>query len=226
MNLFFVDQELAPGVQVRFQASEFRHLVQVLRHKEGDCIAVTNGRNQASHVRLVSISKNSAEGIVEETFSRPPDRIRHLFLGMIKHRERLDWALEKSVELGATAITLVATDRSEKHKVNSGRIHNLLLAAMKQSLRWQLPHFFTAPSLEVALMGAESLNLVVAHEKTDVSQTFRPIPEAHYALFVGPEGGFSDREIALFEKNNASFVSLGANRLRAETAALTLLAKF
>jgi 16S rRNA (uracil1498-N3)-methyltransferase len=226
MNVFFADQPLTVDGSVVLDDLEHRHLALSLRKRPGEEIAITNGRGIIASAILESVGKKTSVAIVSTVKEYPEGPARHLILGFIKHRERQDWVLEKAVELGATAITLVATDHAEKDRVNAVRIRQLVIAAMKQSGRSWLVPVATAGSLADAWNTAGALRKVVAHEKVAASQRFFPDTETGYALFVGPEGGFSHAEIAFVESQQAQLVSLGPNRLRAETAALAMLSRF
>ena len=135
---------------------------------------------------------------------------------------RLAFLLEKATEIGVGRILLFDADRSERSTLREDRCRAHLLAAMKQSKRAWLPEFGLCRSTEDAIKATIGTERVVAHEVSD-RRVVRTTTGAPNSLFIGPEGGFSDREIELFERSGSGLVSLGEARLRTETAALVVL---
>ncbi|MEX0927770.1 MAG: RsmE family RNA methyltransferase [Balneolales bacterium] len=226
MNLFYTQPEKVQEHRLTITGDEARHVIRVLRFKTGDPITVTDGKgnryegrieSSASHHISVSIENHSSE-------AKPYDLI--LALGIIKNRQRLEFAVEKAVELGATEVILFKSTHSERQKVNLDRLQAIALSAMKQSLRSYLPPVVFKKSLGDAISGHSSHDLIVGHEKQKSrSPAFFELNKNHLVL-IGPEGGFSDEEIHFLTEKRAAIVSLGKYRLRSETAAAALLSRF
>jgi 16S rRNA (uracil1498-N3)-methyltransferase len=145
---------------------------------------------------------------------------------MIKSRERLEWLVEKSVELGVSKLILMQTERSERSHVREDRLRAIQVSAMKQCLTSWLPELVTGVPFEAVLDEGKLSHqpMYIAHEKAaSESKMLRTETAATPLLLVGPEGGFSDREVQLAVDAGAKMVSLGPRRLRAETAALAML---
>ena len=107
------------------------------------------------------------------------------------------------------------------------RLEAIAISAMKQSLRSWLPDISVYHSLEKMLAVSDYSSILAAHEEVKPDgNTGIPGDDESMLLLVGPEGGFSDDEIALFKDKKAQLISLGSNRLRAETAAVAFLSQF
>ncbi len=157
---------------------------------------------------------------------RPPQESRELWLlfAPIK-RTNLEWLVEKATELGATRLIPVLTDHTQVRSINLDRLGTIIMEAAEQTERLDMPHLQAPLPLKQLLASwAQNRKLLVALERSDA----KPLPEmAHHgcAILIGPEGGFSEAERHLFDKQDFILpCSLGSNILRAETAALSALA--
>lgn len=213
---------------ITIDASEFRHAVSVLRLDSGSSILVADGNGRYYECRIDAVGKKSLSARVKGMIHRDRDSDYDLILAtaLIKNRQRLEWMLEKATELGASGIVLFRSARSERDKVRTDRLENILISALKQSKRFFLPHLSESNSIEDVIGKHPGHELIVAHEKTDKAATLHATENRKKLLFIGPEGGFTNEEITTLTNSGAKTVNLGRNRLRAETAALTLLAKF
>jgi 16S rRNA (uracil1498-N3)-methyltransferase len=160
-----------------------------------------------------------------------PKRDVMLIQGLIAQPSRWEFLLEKATELGVTVIQPVITERTERESFNRERSERILRAAVKQTKRSRMPELREVASLSAAMFSArdEGRMLILLHESADPRQTLsraaQNIGERRIAIVVGPEGGFSEDEVAEARDTlGAEIVSLGPRRLRAETAALAALA--
>ncbi len=223
---------LAPGAVVELAAGQAHHLRDVLRLGPGAPVAAFNQADGEFLCRIGEIGKNRASLAVERQL-RPagPEADVWLVFAPLK-RARLDWLVEKATELGVAALLPVWTARTQPERLNQGRLRALAIAAAEQSERLSVPEIRAAERLDrVLATWPAGRRLVVCDE----SGAGRPIaaaladfpPEAPAALFVGPEGGFADRELdALGKLPIVTRIGLGPRVLRAETAALAALAIF
>jgi 16S rRNA (uracil1498-N3)-methyltransferase len=213
---------------VTLSDAEFRHATSVLRLESGSRILAADGTGRYYECVVGSVGKKSLTASVTGMHHRDRDSRFEILLAvaMIKNRQRLEWMLEKATELGASGIILFRSERSERDKVRTDRLENILVSALKQSRRFYLPRLAEAPSINAVLERHTGFELIVAHEKTDAEPALTRSSAPRKLLFVGPEGGFTDSEIEALTTRGATTVSLGANRLRAETAALALLSRF
>lgn len=225
MQLFFF-----PGVTDDFESIELRgeevhHISKVLRYKSGDQIYFTNGAGSLFKVELTQVSGKSliCRRIEFRSYPNPYFSSISLALGIIKQRDRMEFAIEKAVEIGVGRIILFNADRSERSNIKESRVKSIIEAAMKQSLQVYLPELIVSESVDVVLEQKFGRPFV-AHEQVQESQSVGVLtPEDPVVLFVGPEGGFSEREIHVFTQVSAAMIGLGDNRLRAETASLVFL---
>ena len=151
-------------------------------------------------------------------------------MGIIKKRDRLEFAVEKAIELGASRVCLFRSEHTIKQNVRMDRLESLAISAMKQSLQSHLCNVDLFYSLDEMLDTLQADNLLIAHEKVDYSDgeiNFDRVEDAQKnLLLVGPEGGFSSEEIDALVNRGGDLISLGRNRLRAETAAVTFMSQF
>lgn len=209
----------------------FGHVVRVLRLKDGDTITLFNGDEPFQYTTtLCNISKKSAQVKVisqQESNSESPLNI-HLGQG-ISRGDRMDFTLQKSVELGVNTITPLFTERCGV-KLNADRLEKkrlqwqkIVISACEQSGRTCVP-IVGEPMLLADWLaqktGALKINL---HPKAQHSIMSLPMENTRVRLLIGPEGGLSDEEITQANAHGFHDVLLGARVLRTETAALTAI---
>lgn len=229
MNIFYAPPDQIHGTHIELRDQEAIHASKVLRCRPGDDITVTDGQGGWYEGTIVQIAKKSVK--IETSFSEQRQQKQPrmvLGLGIIKKRSRLEFAVEKAVELGASTIALFRSEHTVKEKVRLDRLESVALSAMKQSMQAWLPEIKVYESLGEVVRDHEGYTLLAAHEKTEakpgVKEEFRRSGDV--LLLVGPEGGFSDSEVHFIQDKGGRLVSLGRNRLRTETAAVVLLSQF
>ncbi len=214
--------------QFTFPADESRHIVKVLRKKEGDTLYITNGKGFLFEAIIIStdIRKCSAT-IIKSTYHKKSEPNLHLAVAPTKMNDRFEWFLEKATEIGISEITPIICDHSERKIIKLERMQKVLQSAMKQSLQFHLPVLNNPISAkEFIEQNNKNINkeeqFYIAHcektEKTDLKERLTPSKNA--TILIGPEGDFSNSEIETALKNGYKPVSLGENRLRTETAAI------
>lgn len=219
-NRFYAPIKLKNGDIIEVGQDEHSHL-QVMRKKIGDPIELVNGKNQLAQGVIQSMGKKNtlAQILAVETSPPPP---RQLILAQPFLRPKnLDLVIEKGTELGATAFWLFPSDKSDKKSLTPTqvlRLKNLTIAAMKQCGRLDLPPIQLYPSIN-ELVTKPSASCFVADPQSRVPY----VPtKTDTILIVGPESGFSAREI-YFLNSFATAVCIHNNILRAETASLCFL---
>jgi 16S rRNA (uracil1498-N3)-methyltransferase len=228
MNIFYTPENHIYDSYLELHDQEARHASKVLRLSSGDSITVVDGRGRRYTGTVQQTGNDLVRVQIEEVQKEPPGRPRLIVgLGIIKKRDRLEFAVEKAVELGAAELVLFQSRHTVKQNVRLDRLQATALSAMKQSLRAYLPAIHVLPTLEAVLKKYEGIKKLVAHEKADVKPGISSFQKEsdELLLMVGPEGGFSDREIEMMLADNGEIVSLGAARLRAETAVVALLSQ-
>lgn len=230
------DVDLATSILI-VRGEEAHHAARVLRLREGEQFIGSDLMGtcyRAAYLTSRQISKHEIEvdGKILEILPGygEPAQEMELVIGFLSQPARWEFLLEKAVELGVTSIQPIVTERTEKRSPKLERSERVLRAALKQTKRSKLPHLGELSTLSAALSEAvkKGRDVYILHEAASVddallAQLQRGSRKA-IALVVGPEGGFSDEEIGLAKELGAKVASLGARRLRAETAAVAALA--
>jgi len=206
-----------------FDKEESRHIIKVLRKKDSDILHVTNGLGLLFETEITLASDNKCIVEVLSIKKTPEPKFRlHLAVAPTKMNDRFEWFLEKATEIGIQEITPIICDRSERKVINLERFEKIILSAMKQSNETYLPKLNDAISFkEFIKQKNEGLQLIAHCEETDKKSLKEVLkPNENVTVLIGPEGDFSEKEIALALENNFQPVMLGNTRLRTETAAI------
>lgn len=228
MNLFYANPDDIRGNSIVIEEQEALHISKVLRHSQGDQILVTDGEGNGYKCEIINVKKNSIhlEIISVESKAEAEPKIT-LCMGIIKKRDRLEFAVEKVVELGVQKIVLFKGEHSQKGNVREDRLESAAISAMKQSLRFYLPKVVVEKNISDAISKhAQHSRLIFADETVEQSRRGEKNRTDEYFLIVGPEGGFSSNEREIIKKFDPEYYSLGKYRLRAETAAIVMADRF
>jgi 16S rRNA (uracil1498-N3)-methyltransferase len=212
------------GNVVTLSEQESAHCVRVLRMNRGDAIQVTDGNGHlfSGTIQLAHDKRTTVE--ITETTRQPQSSYHlHLYVALTKHADRLEWMLEKCVEMGLASFTPLITHRTERKNIRVDRLEMIALSAMKQSLKAWLPVVHPAAKVADAFKQAGSGTKLIAHcandEQKIVLSEIKADKEVH--IFIGPEGDFTLDEVSSAMEQGFQQVSLGPSRLRTETAGLT-----
>jgi 16S rRNA (uracil1498-N3)-methyltransferase len=216
---------------VSLSEDAFGHVVRVLRLKEGDAITLFNGEEAFQYnAVLANVSKKSAQAEIktkEKILTESPLNI-HLGQG-ISRGDRMDFTLQKSVELGVNTITPLFTERCGV-KLNAERLEKkrqqwqkIVISACEQSGRAIVPSVAEPMQLSDWLKQQTKALKINLHPKAQHSIMSLPMENNRVRLLIGPEGGLTDEEITLANQNDYYDVLLGPRVLRTETAALTAI---
>ena len=204
---------------------ESRHCIKVMRHKVGDLIKIVDGLGNLYSGNLVSFNKNSCAIQINDKTENYKKRNQHIHIGIspIKNQDRLEWFIEKSVEIGIDEITLIDCDRTLRKKIKIDRLNKIAITAMKQSLKAYIPKINDVISVNDFIMYNQSSSKFICHldndDRRDVFYYKDDIKKyKNVSILIGPEGDFSASEIELAVDNNFLCVTLGNSRLRTETA--------
>ena len=223
MQLFYNPDIDESTESFSFDKEESRHIIKVLRKKDSDILHVTNGSGLLFETEITLASDNKCiVQVLSITKTDKPKFRLHLAVAPTKMNDRFEWFLEKATEIGIQEITPIICDRSERKVVNLERFEKIILSAMKQSNETFLPKLNEAISFkEFIKQKNEGLQLIAHCEETD-KKSLKEIlkPNESVTMLIGPEGDFSEKEIALALENNYQPVTLGNTRLRTETAAI------
>ena len=225
----FLDDDLSMGKVLPLPPEQARYLGAVLRMSSGDSVALFNGRDGEWTAVIEEVRKDRAR-VAVETLRRPPvDEPGPTIAFAPVKKSRLDYIVEKCTELGAAKLIPVITDRTVVGRVNVGRIRAQAIEAAEQCERLSVPSVEEAQPLEGWLKAWNPVTpLIMADESgagRPIADAVRPLdPTIAPGILIGPEGGFSLRELDVLE--NHAFVlrvGLGPRILRAETAAVVAL---
>lgn len=203
---------------------EAAHAIRVLRLQAGDELELTDGKGNFYRARLTIASARRCLVEVMETLPQPPLWQGHLHLALAptKNMDRTEWLAEKATEIGFDELTFLLCRHSERKVIKTERIHKILVSALKQSLKARLPKLNEMTPFEQFVRQPFSGQKFIAHchpgEKLLLKEALLPDQDA--LVLIGPEGDFSEEEVALALSLGFQPISLGRSRLRTETAAL------
>ena len=225
----FVPDDLGESACVFLDEGQSHYLLSVLRCRSGDRIRVFNGRDGEWIAALETKGKRDASlrvGTLLQTQPAPSACVHLVFAPLRK--DRMDFLIEKAVELGVGAFHPVLTERTENRHPNAARLHRQIIEAAEQCERLDLPVLHDPVSLP-GFLGDGSLAfpvLACIERSTDPTLPCGRGEGEEVGLLIGPEGGFTPHEIAMLRRHpGIRPVSLGLRILRAETAAIYALAR-
>ena len=196
---------------------EFIHLAKVMRHQSGDAVFLTNGKGKLFNGIIERMTGYSALVRIENEgyFENKKEHICFC-IPKLKNHNRFEFALEKCVELGITNFIILETARTISKSNKIDRWKNILVSAMKQSLRTHLPKILSV--MTIGNLAKSEIDFLVFDQSSEkfFAQSLRLDIKRKYYFVFGPEGGLSNEELRLFQPEN--IYKLSANRLRTETA--------
>lgn len=229
MNLVYCPQATIGGI-TDLDENEFHHL-QVLRVQQGASLNIFDGKGNLYLGTLAGMGKRSATIRVSALIKNemPAKAQLHIAIAPTKNIERTEWFIEKATEIGVQTITPIICRRSERRELRIDRLDKVLLSAAKQSLHLHLPKLDPVTSFEKFLKankdtGAKKFIASCEEHTTLLKNSFQS--GESIIVLIGPEGDFTDEEIAMAKENGFAPVSLGESRLRTETAGMMVAATF
>jgi 16S rRNA (uracil1498-N3)-methyltransferase len=231
LPLFFYDGSLDLSEEIRLDEATAKHIFQVLRMKAGEQLMLTDGKGRSA---LLSILKAEKKDGVFRTLNVESHATRtaklHLAVAFTKNASRNEWLLEKAVELGVTSILPLSSDRSERQHFRYDRWRNILTSALIQSRQYHLPELDEVKPLE-AIIGKHNevtqkfiCHCIGAFSKSPLAASLKP--GADSIILIGPEGDFTQAEVEHVTAAGYHGIDLGSQRLRTETAAMSVCAYF
>lgn len=227
--------EFTLNENIKLSDDAFAHTVRVLRLVEGDEIALFNGQENCQYIaKLIDVKKKHAQVkiIRQEVITNESPLNIHLGQG-ISRGDRMDFTLQKSVELGVNKITPLFTERcgvklsGERLSKKKEQWQKIVISACEQSGRCIVPEVTDPISLVEWLRQKTSALKLNLHPKAEHSIMSLPINESNQSkkvrLLIGPEGGLTDEEISQANTEDFQDILLGPRVLRTETAALTAI---
>jgi 16S rRNA (uracil1498-N3)-methyltransferase len=223
---YFIDCPFKAQQSVTIESQELYHLARVMRASVGDLVECINGRGQLARARIENLGKDSATLLIV-SLTEGKSQTKLVLAQALPRFNRLEFILEKGTELGVSEFWLFPGARSEKETLSVNqqqRSHSLLVAAIKQCGRLDLPKVILKESLSECLFDQGSCFFGDVRPKAPKLTQEKVVFPA--CVFIGPEAGFSDQEVAFLEKKiKARGVWLHDNILRVDTAAIAAVAQ-
>ena len=227
----FIDAPLRAGARIALDRGQANYLLNVLRLRDREAVLVFNGRDGEWRAEVSVEGRKSADLVcAERTREQSPAPDLVYAFAPLKHA-RLDYMVQKAVEMGAGVLQPVLTRRTQSTRVNLERMRSNAVEAAEQCGILSIPEVREEENLERFIKGLERDRLVVfCDEDAPVSNPVDALAklgnkQPRLVVIVGPEGGFTDQERALVAAHERCVcVSLGPRILRADTAAVAALA--
>lgn len=236
MELFFSKEIGKESLTLRGKEAE--HCAKVLRHKVGETLFVIDGKGGMyrcliSDITLPKKGEPAVECSIEECSVGVGERNYSLIMAVCptKNMERFEWFVEKATELGVDRIIPIVSEHSIRTTLKKERVEAVALSATKQSLKSYLPEIEECVSVKDFLhRDYEDTLKLIAHCEEGDKKSIRERLEGSskgqsVVVMIGPEGDFSEKEIALALSKGYKPVTLGPSRLRVETAALAAVSE-
>ncbi len=208
---------------VELPEEEAHHATHVLRMKAGDMIGLLDGQGTRAEAELLEVNKRRVMAQIRQRTTQSPERNAriHIAVAPTKQIDRIEWFVEKAVELGVDRITPIITARSERARLRTDRLQRVAIAAMKQSQRTWLPTLDEPTTLEHLLQAPLPTQRYFGWcEGEHIDLTSAYVPKMDALMVIGPEGDLTPEEAEMLITEGFRAVSLGKARLRTETAAI------
>lgn len=224
LPLFYSPGYSPEQTSIELEEDVSKHVLQVLRMKEGDSLALTNGKGNWMSAEIKKALKKIAEVQVMSVQHIPPSPKKiSLAVSLLKNASRFEWFLEKATEIGVTEIIPLICERTEKIKARTDRFRNILVSAMLQSQQAWLPELREPVSFKKVIPELAAEQKFVAHCLPGQQEILGRLIDRQSStrmLLIGPEGDFTREEIEFAIAHQFIPASLGSTRLRTETAAI------
>lgn len=204
--------------------TESQHCARVLRMKEGDRLFITDGKGYFYRAYLLQANPKSCIVTIEEELPQAKGWSfdLHIAFAPTKKLDRMEWFVEKATEIGIDTFSPLNCRYSERKHINATRLEKIMVSAMKQSLKCKLPQFEEMVKFDEFIKQPFSGQKFIAHCYDSPKEPLTQICEKNRdtLILIGPEGDFSEEELAKSIEYGFIPISLGESRLRTETAAL------
>lgn len=212
----------ADGNTATLGGDEFRHAVRSLRLGLGDSVALTNGKGSYFYGRIQHIGKEEATIAIEQTADEERDYYKniHVAVAPTKKPDRMEWMVEKLVEIGIGSILFFSSQRTERQRLKMERVEKIAISALKQSKRATLPVISSLSMVELLSKTGYAHKVIATLSGAALPFLSALQPSLPALILIGPEGGFSEEEVEAALAKGFSPCSLGEARLRTETAAI------
>ncbi|WP_158261143.1 MULTISPECIES: RsmE family RNA methyltransferase [Pirellulaceae] len=220
---FFIEHP-PTAAEVTFDEAESQHLAKVMRANAGDIVIGFDGRGIEYQIELTTVGKKKVVGTVRNQAEVSREAARHLTLAVaLPKGDRQRWLVEKCVELGVARLIPLLTKRGVAQPVEKAieRLRRAVIEASKQCERNHLMVVEEGQSLAELLVSRPAASFLL-HPSGETIHHDAILPASEVLAIIGPEGGFTDEEVAAAAEHGCQVVSLGPRILRVETAALAM----
>lgn len=222
---FYIPGSFAEGSVVEPAEETGKHMVQVLRMREGDPCIATDGLGTLADASILTTSKRSCTLLLKGVRHQPaaPHHIT-LAISLLKNASRFEWLVEKASETGINAIVPLLCMRTEKERFRLDRAQALAISAMQQSQQSWLTEVKEPMELASLTSTATASHKFIAHCMENARKPLVSIIDQQFGssiILIGPEGDFTPDEVKMAMAAGYEPVTLGATRLRTETAGIT-----
>ncbi|MBI71885.1 MAG: 16S rRNA (uracil(1498)-N(3))-methyltransferase [Candidatus Marinimicrobia bacterium] len=223
---FFYSDDIYNDI-IKLNTYESKHCIRVLRKKEGQSLNVVDGKGTLYQGKLVSITKKNCHVRIDKIFENYScrDYYIHIAISPVKNHDRIEWFVEKSIEIGVDEISFIKCERTHRKKIKLERLHRTALSAMKQTLKAKIPIINDIIDFDDFVNINNKSNMYICHLENEYRKDlfhYRKEISDNYknCILIGPEGDFTSNEIKLSKKMNYHPITLGTSRLRTETAGI------
>ncbi|MEP6594373.1 MAG: RsmE family RNA methyltransferase [Ginsengibacter sp.] len=221
---FFFEENLSNQSTFILSEDTSRHVIQVLRMQKGEKLNMTNGKGHILTSQIIYENKKATEvKVLSSEIQEPPTKKTTIAISLIKNSSRFEWFLEKATEIGVSEIIPLLCERTEKQHFRYGRMRNILISAMLQSQQSWLPLLHTTTAFKQVIEVRNDAQKFIAHCNQSTKESLiDKIANSQDStiILIGPEGDFTESEIKMGYQNSFISTSLGATRLRTETAGI------
>ena len=230
ISRIYYPYELSVDSYITLTDDATNHVANVLRAKSGQAVVLFNGDGNEYSAEFSEVAKRKVVVYIDSKISINVESPLNIHLGQgVSRGDRMEWVIQKSVELGVTDITPLLTERcgvklsNERWTKKHEQWQKLAIAACEQCGRNVLPNIHE-PSLFTDWINASTNQVrLTLHPRAELAFRHVSLPPAGARLLIGPEGGFSNQEIYQTEQNGFQTIQLGPRVLRTETAAITAI---
>jgi 16S rRNA (uracil1498-N3)-methyltransferase len=226
MKIFFAHRLNSNDSSITLDPEESHHAIKSLRSKKNEKVFLLNGKGERFTVEIVNPDPRGCVLKIINYEKQPlPKPQIHIALAQLKQRERVEWWVEKAIELGVSELSFFISEHTEKKSLSAERLQRIAISALKQSGNLWLPKISVGIHFQSLISETIEGQKLIAYCETGNEQSLKNVyrPGSNALILIGPEGDFSSEEVDAAQVKGFLPVNLGPLRLRAETAALYAL---
>jgi len=235
MHRFFINSDLRKGLEIYLKNPTSHQIKNVLRMTEGDQFELFNNSGKSFKAKYIKREDDSVKCIIEEELVNLQDVIKiNVFQSIIK-TSKLELIVEKLTEIGISSFTPIVSERTQRKDIDSlsenklERLKKISIESSEQSGKVFIPNLHNIQKIEdLDISNSDSVNIVF-YENIDGAKKFNSLKKELFnnksvSVFIGPVGGFSDKEIEYFKNNKSEIINLGNTIFKSDTASIVSIA--